>query len=136
MLISPRLTGALPVVIVAAWAGTAAADPCEAPLPRRGAVFEGVVRYVGDGDGLCVDGPAGLIEVRLQDFSAPELSEPDGRAAKAALERVALGRRVRCTAANRSWDRIVATCWLVDGPRAGWTIGRALRAEGVREGGR
>lgn len=33
----------------------ARADPCEAPLPTEaGAVFSGEVRYVGDGDSLCV----------------------------------------------------------------------------------
>ena len=34
---------------------SALADPCEAPLPRRaGETFSGAVRYVGDGDSLCI----------------------------------------------------------------------------------
>jgi len=32
------------------------ADPCEGRLPdRAGQTFSGVVRYIGDGDSLCVD---------------------------------------------------------------------------------
>lgn len=62
------------------------ADPCEGPLPRRaGAEFSGIVRYVGDGDSLCVgtsSDPATWIEVRLADFNAPELHADGGAAAK------------------------------------------------------
>lgn len=77
------------------------ADPCEGRLPSRpSATFAGTVRYVGDGDGLCVGqtaDPNEWIEVRLADFNAPELNVPDGPAAKAALERLAL-KRERSTA--------------------------------------
>jgi hypothetical protein len=41
---------ALPLAVPA----VASADPCTAPLPPRGAVFSAPVRYVGDGDSLCV----------------------------------------------------------------------------------
>jgi len=62
------------------------ADPCEGPLPRTaGAEFSGVVRYVGDGDSLCVGNssdPATWIEVRLADFNAPELHRDGGCARK------------------------------------------------------
>jgi hypothetical protein len=44
------------------------ADPCTAPLPSSGTRFAGPVRYVGDGDSLCIgpaSDPATWIEVRL-----------------------------------------------------------------------
>ena len=47
---------------------TAQADPCEGRLPtRHGETFAGTVRYVGDGDSLCVgrtSDPNDWIEVR------------------------------------------------------------------------
>lgn len=110
------------------------ADPCEAPLPRRGDAFTGTVRYVGDGDSLCVGtsaDPATWIEVRVADYYAPELHAPGGREAKAALERVALGKLVQCSAGKKSYDRVVATCTL-NGP----SLGALMRATGLPEGGR
>lgn len=121
------------VALTVLWAGPSLADPCEAPLPRAGAVFAGPVTYVGDGDSLCVAvglGPANWVEVRVADFYAPELSTPEGRAAKAALERIAKGRQVSCRAQKRSYDRIVAVCRL-----EGVSVGQRLRQAGVREGG-
>lgn len=125
------------VIAAALWfAGTVAAqaDPCQAKLPKLGTSFEGVVRYVGDGDSLCVgesDNPSEWIEVRVADFYAPELNKPGGREAKAALERIAMGRRARCLAGKRSYDRVVATCSVGNQSIADW-----LRAAGVKEGGR
>lgn len=123
--------------------GTAApalADPCEGRLPSRpGATFAGIVRYVGDGDGLCVGqaaDPNEWIEVRLADFNAPELNAPDGPAAKAALERLALKREVVCTSERgrggrvRSFDRVIARCRV-----GGASLGDLLRQAGVAEGG-
>ena len=70
------------------------ADPCEAPLPSQAGVnFSGVVRYVGDGDGLCIGktaDPKEWIEVGLADFNAAELHQPGGTAAKTALDRHAI----------------------------------------------
>lgn len=116
------------------------ADPCEGPLPRRaGAEFSGIVRYVGDGDSLCVGNssdPATWIEVRLADFNAPELHGEGGEAAKTALERLALGQTAQCVATrgrNRrvvSYDRVIAVCMI-----GGRRLGDALRAASVREGG-
>lgn len=132
---------ALAVGLVAALAPSIAfADPCEGELPSRaGATFSGTVRYVGDGDSLCVGArdPSTWIEVRLADFNAPELNAAGGRAAKALLERIALGRVARCTAGGGrggrviSYDRVIATC-RVDGRR----IGDLLREAGAEEGGR
>lgn len=131
------------LVLAALIATPALADPCKAvpdkgPAPAwlaRGATFAGPVVYVGDGDGLCVDargvGPGGWVEVRVADFYAPELHTPDGPAAKAALERIAMGRRVECVAEKKSYDRIVAVCRL-----GGRSLGDLMRAAGVPEGGR
>lgn len=117
-----------------AWASPALADPCEGPLPAMGATFSGVVRYVGDGDGLCV-GPAGRperwIEVRLADFYAHELHEEGGLEAKHRLERLVMGRTLVCRAGRRSYDRIVAACTLDGRP-----LGNLLRQAGGVEGGR
>lgn len=124
----------LAALIACAWASPALADPCEGALPAKGAAFSGIVRYVGDGDGLCV-GPAGRpnrwIEIRLADFYAPELNELGGIAAKRRLERIAMGKMLVCRAGRRSYDRVVATCTL-----GGRPLGSVLRAAGGVQGGR
>ena len=129
-----RFPVTLAALIAIAWTSPALADPCEGALPAKGTTFSGVVRYVGDGDGLCV-GPAGRpdrwIEIRLADFYAPELNEPGGIAAKRLLERMAMGKVLRCLAGRRSYDSIVATCTL-----SGRPLGSVLRAAGGVEGGR
>ena len=121
-------------VLACAWASPALADPCEGAIPCKGTTFSGVVRYVGDGDGLCV-GPAGRpdlwIEIRLADFYAPELHEPGGANAKRRLERLVSGRTLTCRAGRRSYDRVVATCAL-----GGRPLGSLLRDAGGIEGGR
>ncbi|RST86395.1 nuclease [Aquibium carbonis] len=116
------------------------ADPCEAPLPSQAGIsFSGVVRYVGDGDGLCVGktaDPKEWIEVRLADFDAPELHQPGSAAAKAALERIALLSAVICTTERGrggrviSYDRVIARCQIGTD-----SIGDLLRHAGVAEGG-
>lgn len=116
------------------------ADPCEGTLPTRAGVqFSGIVRYVGDGDGLCVGrtaDPNEWIEVRLADFNAPELHTPGGPAAKTALEHLALQREVICTSERgrggrvRSFDRVIARCRI-----GGATFGDLMRQAGVAEGG-
>ncbi len=125
---------ALATSLACAWASTALADPCEGALPSKNATFRGIVRYVGDGDSLCV-GPAGRsdrwIEIRLADFYAPELYERGGADAKRRLERIALGNKLVCRAGRRSYDRIVAACTL-----AGRPLGDVLRRTGGAEGGR
>lgn len=116
------------------------ADPCKAPLPAQAGVqFSGTVRYVGDGDSLCVGktaDPNAWIEVRLADFNAPELHEDRGAQGKVALERIALHREVTCTTERGrsrrviSFDRVIARC------RAGsQPIGDMLRQAGAPEGG-
>jgi endonuclease YncB( thermonuclease family) len=121
-------------------AAPAHADPCEARLPNQaGFQFSGTVRYVGDGDGLCVGkttNPNEWIEVRLADFDAPEHHQPGGAAAKEALERTALQRDVVCTTERGrsgrviSFDRVIARCWI-----GSVSIGDLLRNAGLPEGG-
>lgn len=126
-----RTVLALPFFLFAA---PALADPCEGPLPARNTTFSGVVRYVGDGDGLCV-GPAGRpdrwIEIRLGDFYAPELHERGGADAKRRLERLVFGQTLSCRAGRRSYDRVIGYCTI-----RGRSVGALLRANGGREGGR
>lgn len=78
------------------------ADPYRAPLPSQaGMHVSGTVRYVGDGDGLCVGcsaDPNKRIEVRLADNDASELSQSSGRAARTAPRRIALHLEIRCIA--------------------------------------
>lgn len=116
------------------------ADPCEGRLPSQpGAVFTGEARYVGDGDSLCVGqtpNPDEWIEVRLADFDAPELREPEGRRSRDFLVRVASGRQIRCTATRGrgrrviSHDRVIAVCRL-----NGRSLGDILQQNGAPTGG-
>lgn len=120
--------------------GVALADPCERRLPSRaGETFTGIVRYVGDGDSLCVgntNDPNEWIEVRMADFDAPELNEPNGRRSKQFLIDLSRGRSVTCTAERGrngrviSHDRVIATCRL-----NGRRLGDLLVAQGAPRGG-
>lgn len=127
-----RLVATFAITTVIA-CGVACADPCTASLPKKGVTFSGEVRYIVDGDGLCVGNttnPGEWIEVRLQDFYAPELREKGGQAAKLTLDKIAMGKQVTCVADHRSWDRIVAHCTV-----QGFSIGDVMRRAGVKEGG-
>jgi endonuclease YncB( thermonuclease family) len=133
------------LVALLAFPSVALADPCEAiPLKGRlpaylakGKAFSGPVTYVGDGDLLCVavgrpDDGRQWVEVRVEDFYAPELRAPGGEAAKRALQRIAQGKHAVCTSAGRkSYDRVIATCRV-----GGVSVAEAMRAMGVMEGGR
>lgn len=125
-----------------AFGASAQADPCKAipdngPAPaflQPGRGFSGPVVRVLDGDSLCVavgDGPTSWVEVRLADFYAAESSSPGGPAAKAALERIALGKIASCTAGRQSYDRVISTCFI-----SGRAVGEMMRAANVPEGGR
>lgn len=141
---SPRLGHhLLPItfaLIMFSWAAPAQADPCEGRLPSAaGQKFEGLIRYVGDGDSLCVGqspDPQTWIEVRLADFDAPELHAPEGPRAKLLLEQIAFGRRAQCEARRGrsgrviSHDRVIAVC-RVDGR----SIGDLMRERHAPQGG-
>lgn len=127
-------------IVLLALPAIARADPCEGRLPSRaGEPFAGIVRYIGDGDSLCVGrtaDPEEWIEVRLADFDAPELNARDGRRARDMLSRLVRGRQLACTAVRGrsgrviSHDRVIAACRL-----NGRGIGDLLRAEGAPQGG-
>ena len=122
------------LTVVALSPTIALADPCTAPLPKPGTSFSGPVRYIGDGDSLCVGisaDPASWIEVRLEDFYAAELHKPGGAAAKAGLEAVTRGRSLTCRAGAKSYDRVVARCTL-----NGTSVADLMRRRGIPEGGR
>jgi len=130
----------LVLAFIVAVPAAAQADPCEGRLPSRaGETFSGVVRYVGDGDSLCVghaSDPGTWIEVRLSDFNAPELHSPTGRAARDRLSGLVRGRVLECVAVRGRigrvvvYDRVIASCRL-----NGRRIGDLLRAAGGPEGG-
>ena len=90
MVASPLLAG-----LVLAPAITLA-DHCEGRLPTSaGELFAAVVRYVGDGDNLCLratNDPASWIEVRLSDFDASELHSATGRVPRNRLSSLVRGR--------------------------------------------
>lgn len=129
-----RLLLPLAALLTVGWSAPAHADPCQGKLPAKGAAFSGVVRYVGDGDSLCV-GPAGQpdrwIEVRLGDFFAPELRDAGGADAKRRLGRIALGQPLTCRAGKHSHDRVVGYCALKGQP-----LGALLLRNGAVQGGR
>lgn len=119
----------------------ALADPCEAisanrPLPSYlgfGETFSGPVVHVIDGDSLCVavgPGHENWVEVRLADFWASESKQAGGPAARAALERIALGKEAVCVANLSTYDRIAALC-SIDGR----SIGDQMRTAGIHGGG-
>lgn len=130
------------VLIAGVLTATAAqADPCAAPVNtyKAGTEITGVVRYVGDGDSLCVGSsrdPKTWIEIRVADFYAPELNSAGGRDAKRALERAAMGREAVCTVQRGnngrtySYDRLIAVCRV-----GGLSLGDSMRRAGVSEGG-
>jgi len=129
---------ALPLI---AFPAVSRADPCEGRLPSRsGETFSGLVRYIGDGDSLCLGpstDPATWIEVRLSDFDAPELNQAGGREARDRLSRLVRRRVLTCVAVRGRngrvvvWDRVIASCRL-----NGRGVGDLLRSAGGQEGGR
>jgi hypothetical protein len=82
---------------------------------------------------MAVGPRAGLdwVEVRLADFFAPELSSASGRAPKAALTRLALGKQASCVAGASTYDRIAVRCQ-IDGN----ANGDLMNVAGIKEGGR
>lgn len=122
-------------------AAPALADPCEAvsedgPLPDYlsfGSRFAGPVTFVIDGDSFCVavgPGHDQWVEVRLAGFFAPESGGPGGARAKAALERIVLGKDAVCRANLKSYDRIVAECTV-----GGRSVSDLMLASGIKQGG-
>jgi endonuclease YncB( thermonuclease family) len=73
-----------------------------AAAPQPGGVIEGTVSHVSDGDTLTFSAPGRApIVVRLRDIDAPEICQPWGREAKAALADLALGKPAQLRTAGR-----------------------------------
>lgn len=84
------------------------------PMPRS-MVLEGSA-YVIDGDTIVVQG----IKIRLAGIDAPELHEPWGRKSKWEMVNICKGQRIRVALnGERSYDRLVGTCFLSDGTDIG-----------------
>lgn len=139
MRMKPFLLG----VILAALGGAIAhADPCEAPVRGYpvGAVVSGSVRYVGDGDMLCVGAtanPSSWVEVRLSNWFAPELNQAGGIAARDLLRERAMGRSARCVVERGrdgrtyNYDRLIARCAV-----GGRDIASLMYGQATTQGGR
>jgi hypothetical protein len=107
---------------------TPAEAECGSLFPGLYATFEGEVRYVMDGDTLCLANRGGTVRVRLADFNAAELDEQGGSAAKQILSELTLGSRLTCTVLDHSLDAVVALCMInIE------NVGNMLRAKGARE---
>jgi endonuclease YncB( thermonuclease family) len=69
----------------------------------------GTVTYVRDGDTILVAG----IPIRLNGIAAPEYYEPQGREARAFMQRLVTGKTLRCELnGERSYDRMIGICFL------------------------
>ncbi len=75
-----------------------------------------------DGDTFRCDG---ALRIRLWGIDAPERHAPGGPAATKALARLTTGKTLVCRRKGKSYERVVAQCWI--GPRD-------LAAELVRQG--
>lgn len=76
----------------------------------------GPVTKVRDGDTFLVKG----VPIRLNGIDAPEMRTQAGKAARYAVERIIAGQPLTCTlTGDRSYDRMVGTCYLPDGKDVG-----------------
>jgi endonuclease YncB( thermonuclease family) len=85
-------------------AGTAVAAPKKPAAPAKAVVFSGTVSRIVDGDTLWLktegDGEPPVV-VRIEGIDAPEICQPGGAEATAALNALALGRAVTVRAVAR-----------------------------------
>jgi micrococcal nuclease len=107
-------------VVAILWAPSLPAQPASRP------VLVGTVTAVTDGDTLRVQLTSGPIKVRLDSIDAPETTQPHGRAAKAALERLVGRGAVELEVVTQDrYERLVAVVY---------TNGRNLNEQMVRSG--
>ena len=97
-------------------------------VPLRGAVVEGTVVDVRDGDTLELSvHPEFLVVVRLAEIDAPELRQPFGLEARGELSKFVLGKWVRVEIVDTdAWRRSVARVYVDD-----LWVNRALVEEGA-----
>ena len=98
-----RIWGALALAALAMAAGPLRAQ--DGQRPPVGTPWNARVLYVVDGDSLWVRPEGGGVRarLRLEGIDAPEICQDQGPEARAALQALALGRRVRVTV--RTYDR-------------------------------
>ena len=100
-------------------AAPAQADPCAVPQggPRLAPTLEGPIAAIVDGDTIDIRAGGKVHRVRLYGIDAPEHQNTAGLLARAALERLAEGKRAACAILTEDrYKRSVAVCRLVDGP--------------------
>jgi len=93
---------------------------CMAPSSSHACAMQSVagkVTKVIDGDTIVIN----ATEVRLFGVAAPGLDEPGGRAARAVLVRLALGKDVSCELIDHDSDHNVASCTMGGGDLS-WTM--------------
>ena len=89
---------------------------CLVALPAVAAEITGTVTHVRDGNTIEVDGTA----IRLQGIAAPEMDEPGGLEAATYMLQLVRGQEVTCElTGERSYDRLIGTCRLVETPTVG-----------------
>jgi endonuclease YncB( thermonuclease family) len=98
-----------------------------APMARSEETIIGRVDHVRDGDTIEVRGVA----IRLNGIDAPEMNALNGPQSRAAMIDIVDGRRVECDlTGSKTYDRMVGTCYLADGPVVGADIGMMLIRQG------
>lgn len=120
-----------------AFSSAQAAQAQECTKPRAREHFAGQVVRVYDGDTLTLQrSGCGNINVRLQNWNAPELKEPFGWTQREALTSLAKYRRAQCVVVRgrrgySSHGRPIARCSV-----RGRDLGESMRGLGFAEGGR
>ncbi|WP_170607795.1 thermonuclease family protein [Ruegeria arenilitoris] len=83
-------------------------------VPRRELVWNAAKgrAYIIDGDTICIKGT----KIRLAGIDAPELDQPWGQKSKWAMVNICKGQIITAELdGERSYDRLVGTCYLPDG---------------------
>lgn len=80
-----------------------------APLPAADAMILCHSPGITDGDTFRCDGG---VRIRLWGVNAPERNAPGGPAATRALAAITRSKAVVCQRKGKSYDRIVAQCWV------------------------
>ena len=137
----PATVGALLCSTLMLWPVAGSAKPTAHRQGTAASVFTCSVTKVHDGDGPIWCAERGLdgkpIKIRLHAVAARELDETcspghpcppaTGAAAQRALERMALGKTLRCKATGTSFGRVTAWCWT----RAGVELNCAMVKSGT-----
>ncbi len=113
--------------ILSRWLRRIFAAALAAPLWLHAAPFAGVVTHVTDGDSLWIRPLAGggPVEVRVQGMDAPEICQPHGREARAALVALALHRQVTVRPRARDrYERVLARVRLGGQDLGAWMVGQ------------